>query len=96
MRVDEGSRVEPQFHSTRYGTPTYCQLASTRDEITAEPTTIGDGCISRPLSAQTAANLRARLDEHTHGGCGPTAERCRVKHREFSLTAAVEIAHFGS
>ncbi|MEH2381711.1 MAG: hypothetical protein V7K27_22950 [Nostoc sp.] len=28
LQLNASDRVQPQFNSTRYGTPTYCQLAS--------------------------------------------------------------------
>jgi len=66
----ERDRVRPQFNSTRYGTPTYCQLAAT---CVAEITRGADdesemGVFHDLYQPQRAANLRARLDEYTPAG----------------------------
>jgi hypothetical protein len=70
LQERERLRVEPEFNSTRYGTPTYCQLADTcADEITRGA---GDesemGVFHDLYQPQRAANLRARLDEYTPAG----------------------------
>lgn len=66
----EQSRVEPEFNSTRYGTPTYCQLS---DQCASEITRGADdqsemGVFHDLYQPQRAANLRARLDEYTPAG----------------------------
>jgi len=58
-------RVRPQFNSTRYGRPTYCQLAET---CAAEIVRGADdesemGVFHDLFQPQRLANLRARLDE---------------------------------
>jgi len=66
----ERARVEPEFNSTRYGTPTYCQLS---DHCAPEITRGADdqsemGAFHDLYQPQRAANLRARLDEYTPAG----------------------------
>jgi hypothetical protein len=66
----ERNRVRPQFNSTRYGAPTYCQLAST---CAAEIKRGADdesemGVFHDLFQPQREANLRARLDEFTPAG----------------------------
>jgi hypothetical protein len=66
----ERARVEPEFNSTRYGTPTYCQLS---DHCAPEITRGADdqsemGAFHDLYQPQRAANLRARLDEFTPAG----------------------------
>jgi hypothetical protein len=66
----ERSRVEPDFNSTRYGTPTYCQLS---DHCAKEISRGADdesemGAFHDLYQPQRAANLRARLDEYTPAG----------------------------
>jgi hypothetical protein len=63
----ERMRVEPQWNSMRYGTPTYCQLAPTcADEITRGADDEAEmGAFHDLYQPQRAANLRARLDEYT-------------------------------
>jgi hypothetical protein len=63
----ERARVEPDFNSTRYGKPTYCQLS---DHCAAEITAGADdesemGAFHDLYQPQREANLRARLDEYT-------------------------------
>jgi hypothetical protein len=70
LQENERLRVEPEFNSTRYGTPTYCQLAETCAE---EIKRGGDdesemGVFHDLYQPQRAANLRARLDEYTPAG----------------------------
>jgi hypothetical protein len=68
--VLEEGRVEPAFNSTRYGTPTYGQLA---DTCATEISTGADdesemGVFHDLYQPQRAANLRTRLDEFTPAG----------------------------
>jgi hypothetical protein len=63
-------RVEPDFNSTRYGTPTYCQLA---DACAGEITRGADdeselGAFHDLYQPQRDANLRTRLDEYSPAG----------------------------
>jgi hypothetical protein len=66
----ERLRVEPQFNSTRYGTPTYCQLANCcAPEIARGAEDQSEmGAFHDLYQPQRAANLRARLDEYTPAG----------------------------
>ena len=66
----ERARVEPRFTSTRYGTPTYGQLASScAEEITGGADDESEMGVFHDLyQPQRAANLRARLDEYTPAG----------------------------
>jgi hypothetical protein len=66
----ERARVEPEFNSTRYGTPVYCQLS---DHCAPEITRGADdqsemGAFHDLYQPQRAANLRARPDEYTPAG----------------------------
>lgn len=63
-------RVQPRFNSTRYSTPTYCQLAATcPDEIARGADDESEmGVFHDLFQPQRAANLRARLDEFTPAG----------------------------
>ena len=63
-------RVCPQFTSTRYGTPTYCQLAHTcAGEIKRGADDESEMGVFHDLyQPQRAANLRARLEEYTPAG----------------------------
>lgn len=68
--ANERLRVRPQFNSTRYGTPNYCQLA---DTCAAEIKRGADdesemGVYHDLFQPQREANLRARLDEYTPAG----------------------------
>jgi len=70
LLVSERLRVEPEFNSVRYGTPTYCQLTST---CAAEITRGADdesemGAFHDLYQPQRADNLRVRLDEYTPAG----------------------------
>jgi hypothetical protein len=61
------ARVEPEFNSTRYGKPTYCQLS---DHCAVEITTGADdesemGVFHDLYQPQREANLSARLNEYT-------------------------------
>jgi len=66
----ERMRVEPDFNSVRYGTPTYCQLA---DVCATEITRGADdesemGVFHDLYQPQRAAGLRTRLDEYSPAG----------------------------
>jgi hypothetical protein len=72
----ERLRVEPDFNSTRYGTPTYCQLA---DACAPEITRGADdqsemGAFHDLYQPQRAANLRTRLEEFTPAGTDTAVE----------------------
>jgi hypothetical protein len=68
--ASEQLRVEPEFNSTRYGTPTYCQLAdSCAEEIKRGADDESEmGAFHDLFQPQRVANLRARLDEYTPAG----------------------------
>lgn len=70
MRESETSRVEPEFNSVRYGTPTYCQLTTTcAEEIrTGADDESEMGAFHDLYQPQRAGNLRARLNEYTPTG----------------------------
>jgi hypothetical protein len=70
IQASERLRVEPEFNSTRYGTPTYCQLADTcASEITRGADDESEMGVFHDLyQPQRAANLRARLDDYTPAG----------------------------
>lgn len=59
--------LRPQFNSIRYGTPTYCQLASTcAEEIKRGADDESEmGAFHNLYQPQKEANLRIRLDEYT-------------------------------
>ncbi|KYC37267.1 hypothetical protein WA1_47490 [Scytonema hofmannii PCC 7110] len=63
----ERDRIHPQFNSTRYGTPTYCQLANTcAGEIKQGADDESEMGVFHDLyQPQRDANLRARLNEYT-------------------------------
>jgi hypothetical protein len=63
----ERLRVQPQFESTLYGTPTYCQLTKRcPEEIKRGADDESEMGVFHDLyEPQRAANLRARLDEYT-------------------------------
>jgi len=69
-RQREADRVRPQFNSTHYGTPDYCQLA----EACAEEIKRGAydqsemGAFHHLFQPHREANLRARLEEYTPAG----------------------------
>jgi hypothetical protein len=70
MLERERLRVEPEFNSTRYGTPTYCQLA---DACACEIKRGADdesemGVFHDLYQPQRHANLRTRLEEYTPAG----------------------------
>ena len=62
--------MAPQFNSTRYGTPTYCQLGhACAEEIKRGADDASEmGAFHDLFQPQRAANLRARLDEYTPAG----------------------------
>jgi hypothetical protein len=66
----ESERVEPEFASIRYGTPTYVQLSATcAPEISRGADDESEmGAFHDLFQPQRAANLRARLDEYTPAG----------------------------
>jgi len=66
----ERLRVKPQFNSTRYGTPTYCQLAHTcAEEIKRGADDESEMGVFHDLhQPQREANLRVRLDEYIPAG----------------------------
>jgi hypothetical protein len=66
----ERLRVRPQFNSTRYGTPTYCQLAdSCAEEIKRGADDESEmGLFHDLYQPQREANLRARLAEYSPAG----------------------------
>jgi hypothetical protein len=66
----EQNRLRPCFNSTRYGTPTYCQLASDcAPEIARGADDESEmGAFHDLFQPQRAANLRARIEEYTPAG----------------------------
>jgi hypothetical protein len=66
----EELRVQPQFNSLRYGTPTYCQLADAcATEIKRGASDQSEmGAFHDLYQPQREANLRARLDEYIPAG----------------------------
>jgi hypothetical protein len=70
MIASERLRVEPEFNSVRYGTPTYCQLTSScATEITAGAEDKAEMGVFHDLyQTQRAENLRVRFDEYTPAG----------------------------
>ena len=70
LLLSERLRVEPEFNSVRYGTPTYCQLADTcAAEITGGADDQSEMGVFHDLyQPQRTANLRLRLDEYTPAG----------------------------
>lgn len=66
----ERLRVRPQFNSTRYGAPTYCQLAHTcAEEIKRGADDESEmGAFHDLFLPQREANLRVRLDEYVPAG----------------------------
>jgi hypothetical protein len=63
-------RVRPQFNSTRYGSPVYCQLTlGCPEEITRGAEDESEmGVFHDLFQPQRTSNLRARLDEFTPAG----------------------------
>jgi hypothetical protein len=70
MQASERLRVEPEFNSIRYGTPTYCQFADTcaREIVRGADDESEMGVFHDLYQPQRAANLRARLDDYTPVG----------------------------
>ncbi|MFI5456619.1 MAG: hypothetical protein ACHRXM_14315 [Isosphaerales bacterium] len=70
LQQSERLRVEPEFNSTRYGTPTYCQLASAcACEIKRGADDESEmGAFHDLYQPQRAANLKTRLDEYSPAG----------------------------
>ena len=68
--ASEQLRVQPQFNSTYYGTPTYCQLAKTcATEIKRGADDESEmGVFHHLYQPQRAANLQTRLAEYTPVG----------------------------
>lgn len=66
----ERLRVRPQFNSTRYGTPAYCQLTQTcAEEIKRGADDDSEmGVFHHLFQPQREANLRVRLDEYVPAG----------------------------
>jgi hypothetical protein len=66
----ESERVRPQYNSTRYGTSTYCQLATTcAEEIKRGADDESEMGVFHDLyQPQRTANLEARLSEYTPAG----------------------------
>jgi hypothetical protein len=66
----ERMRVEPQFNSTRYGRPDYCQLSEAcAQEITEGAADESEmGVFHDLFQPQRTANLRVRLNEFTPAG----------------------------
>ncbi|MBL8501388.1 MAG: hypothetical protein LZF64_09490 [Nitrosomonas sp.] len=66
----ERIRVKPQFNSTHYGTPTYCQLAlNCAQEIKRGADDESEmGVFHHLFQPQREANLRIRLDEYVPAG----------------------------
>ncbi|MBA3942933.1 MAG: hypothetical protein H0X37_00050 [Herpetosiphonaceae bacterium] len=66
-RQAAAERVQPQWNSTRYGSPAYCQLAdSCADEIKRGADDEAElGVFHDLFQAQRESNLRARLGEYT-------------------------------
>src|SRR4029077_14282971 len=69
-KARERLRVKPQFDSSRYGTPKYCQLADTcADEIKRGADDESEmGAFHDLFQPQREANLLARLEEFTPAG----------------------------
>jgi hypothetical protein len=70
LQESEQLRVEPEFNSTRYGTPTYCQLAHAcaREIKRGADDESEMGVFHDLYQPQRTANLKARLDEYTPAG----------------------------
>jgi hypothetical protein len=70
LLASEQLRVEPEFNSTRYGTPGYCQLAnSCAQEISTGADDESEMGVFHDLyQPQRAANLATRLAEYTPAG----------------------------
>jgi len=70
LLASEELRVEPEFNSTRYGTPGYCQLSlSCAPEISSGADDESEiGVFHDLYQPQRAANLATRLAEYTPAG----------------------------
>jgi hypothetical protein len=70
LQQTERLRVEPEFNSTRYGAPEYCQLANAcACEIKRGADDESEMGVFHDLyQPQRAANLKARLDQYTPAG----------------------------
>jgi hypothetical protein len=70
LQQSERLRVEPEFNSTRYGTPTYCQLAiGCACEIKSGADDESEMGVFHDLyQPQRASNLKARLNEYAPAG----------------------------
>ncbi len=70
LLASEQLRVTPQFNSTRYGTPRYCQLASScAQEISSGADDESEMGVFHDLyQPRRAANLTTRLAEYTPAG----------------------------
>lgn len=70
LLAQERARVEPDFNSIRYGTPTYCQLSDfCAHEITRGADDQSEmGAFHDLYQPQRESNLRTRLDEYTPAG----------------------------
>ena len=70
MLQAERLRVEPEFDSVRYGTPTYCRLSKMcAPEIAQGADDQSEMGVFHDLyQPQRTANLRRRLDEYTPAG----------------------------
>ncbi len=70
LLASEQLRVEPEFNSSRYGTPTYCQLASScATEIVKGADDESEMGVFHDLyQPQRATNLATRLAEYTPAG----------------------------
>jgi hypothetical protein len=66
----ERQRVEPEFDSVRYGTPTYARLSQTcvREIVRGADDESEMGVFHDLYQPQRAESLRARLDEYTPAG----------------------------
>jgi hypothetical protein len=66
----ERLRVEPEFNSTQYGSPVYCQLTDTcATEITRGAEDESEmGVFHDLFQPQRASNLKARLAEYLPAG----------------------------
>jgi hypothetical protein len=70
LLVSEQLRVEPEFTSTRYGTPGYCQLSQScaPEIVTGADDESEMGVFHNLYQPQRAANLATRLAEYTPAG----------------------------
>jgi hypothetical protein len=70
LLAQERQRVEPEFDSVRYGTPTYARLSQTcaREIVRGADDESEMGVFHDLYQPQRADSLRARLDEYTPAG----------------------------